>query len=136
MTSPPNIALPAASLAAVPHAGMARPPLAILLTASVGCAMTVLDANIVAIILPTVARRLGADFADVEWVISTYVLCFASLLLPAGSVADRFGRKRVFLGGIGMFALASFFCGAAPTAFDLCVARAFQGVGAAFLLAP
>ena len=136
MTSPSNIALPAASLAAVPQAGVARPPLAILLTASVGCAMTVLDANIVAIILPTVARRLGADFADVEWVISTYVLCFASLLLPAGSVADRFGRKRVFLGGIGMFALASFFCGAAPTAFDLCVARAFQGVGAAFLLAP
>ena len=115
---------------------MARPPRAILLTASVGCAMTVLDTNIVAIILPTVARRLGADFADVEWVISTYVLCFASLLLPAGAVADRFGRKRVFLGGIGLFALASLFCGAAPSAFTLYVARAFQGIGAAFLLAP
>lgn len=135
MTSSRNT-IPPAALALVPRAGVARPPLAILLTASVGCAMTVLDTNIVAIILPTVARRLGADFADVEWVISTYVLCFASLLLPAGSVADRFGRRRVFLGGIGLFALASLFCGAAPTAFALYVARAFQEIGAAFLLAP
>jgi EmrB/QacA subfamily drug resistance transporter len=126
----------AAPLAVAPRAGDARAPLAILLTASVGCAMTVLDTNIVAIILPTVARHLHADFVDIEWVISTYVLCFASLLLPAGSVADRFGRKRVFLGGIGLFALASFFCGAAPTASALYVARASQGIGAAFLLAP
>ena len=125
----------AASLAVAPRSAV-HPPLAILLTASVGCAMTVLDTNIVAIILPTVARRLHADFADVEWVISTYVLCFASLLLPAGAVADRFGRKRVFLCGIGLFACASLFCGAAPTASALYAARAFQGIGAAFLLAP
>ncbi|HVE20581.1 MAG TPA: MFS transporter [Acidocella sp.] len=135
MTSPRNFALPAHA-AVAPQAEAMRPKLAILLTASVGCAMTVLDTNIVAIILPTVARRLGADFADVEWVISTYVLCFAALLLPAGSIADRFGRKRVFLGGIGLFAFASLCCGAAPTAFALYVARALQGVGAAFLLAP
>ena len=48
--------------------------LAILLTASTGCAMTVLDTNVVAVVLPTIARDLGASFADVEWVVSTYVL--------------------------------------------------------------
>lgn len=76
--------------------------------------MTVLDTNVVAIVLPTIARDFGASFADVEWVISTYVLCFASLLLPAGAIADRFGRRLVFLIGIGAFALSSWLCGAAP----------------------
>src|SRR5260221_5436690 len=74
--------------------------LAVLLTASAGCAMTVLDTNVVAVVLPTIARDLGASFAEVEWVVSTYVLCFAALLLPAGSIADRFGRRKVFLGGV------------------------------------
>ncbi|MEM5437663.1 MFS transporter [Paraburkholderia diazotrophica] len=108
----------------------------LLLIASMGCAMTVLDTNVVGIVLPTIARDLNASFADIEWVISAYVLCFAALLLPAGSLADRFGRKRVFLAGIALFALASFACGIAPSAALLYVARAAQGVGAAFLLAP
>jgi EmrB/QacA subfamily drug resistance transporter len=111
-------------------------PLLMLLTASIGCAMTVLDTNIVAIVLPTIARDLGASFADIEWVISSYVLCFASLLLPAGAIADRFGRRKVFLIGIVIFALASLICGLAWSTAALYVARAAQGVGAAFLLAP
>ncbi len=110
--------------------------LAVLLTASTGCAMTVLDTNVVAVVLPTIARDLGASFADVEWLVSTYVLCFAALLLPAGSIADRLGRRKVFLGGIGLFALASLLCGAAPSAPALYLARGAQGVGTAFLLAP
>ena len=65
--------------------------------------MTVLDTNVVAVVLPRIARDLGAaSFADVEWVVSTYVLCFAALLLPAGSIADRFGQRKVFLCGIGL----------------------------------
>ncbi|MGI6245777.1 MAG: MFS transporter [Pseudochelatococcus sp.] len=115
--------------------GTARPFL-VLLTASTGCAMTVLDTNIVAIVLPTVARDFGATFAEIEWVVSTYVLCFASLLLPAGAVADRFGRRRVFLIGIAAFALTSLLCGLAPSAAFLYAARALQGASAAFLLAP
>ncbi|PWK74047.1 MFS transporter [Aminobacter sp. AP02] len=111
-------------------------PLAVLLIASVGCAMTVLDTNIVAIVLPTIARDLGASFADVEWVISAYVLSFASLLLPAGAIADRFGRRTIFLLGIGIFAVTSLLCGLAPSARALYVARALQGAGAALLLAP
>lgn len=98
--------------------------------------MTVLDTNVVAIVLPTVARDFKASFADVEWVISTYVLCFASLLLPAGAIADRFGRKRVFVFGITAFAAASLLCGIATSASMLFLARALQGAGAAFLLAP
>ncbi len=108
----------------------------LLLIASMGCAMTVLDTNVVGIVLPTIARDLNASFADIEWVISAYVLCFAALLLPAGSLADRYGRKRVFLTGIALFAVASLACGVAPSARLLYVARAAQGVGAAFLLAP
>lgn len=109
---------------------------AVLLIASLGCAMTVLDTNVVGIVLPTIARDLQASFAQVEWVISAYVLCFASLLLPAGSIADRYGRKRVFLSGIVLFALSSLACGLAPSAQALYAARAAQGVSAAFLLAP
>jgi EmrB/QacA subfamily drug resistance transporter len=111
-------------------------PLLVLLAASTGCALTVLDTNVVGIVLPTIASDLGARFVDIEWVISSYVLCFASLLLPAGVIADRFGRRRVFLGGIAFFALASLLCGLAGSAATLCVARALQGIGAAFLLAP
>ncbi|APT60203.1 MFS transporter (plasmid) [Roseomonas gilardii] len=119
-----------------PSESRAINPLPILLTASTGCAMTVLDTNIVAIVLPTIARDFRASFAEIEWVISTYVLCFASLLLPAGAIADRFGRRRVFLSGIGAFAAASLLCGLAPSATALCLARALQGASAAFLLAP
>jgi MFS family permease len=111
-------------------------PNLILFTASTGCTLTVLDTNVVAIVLPTIARDLGAGFADIEWVISTYILCFASLLLPAGAIADRFGRRKVFLIGISIFALAPFLCGLAPSAPLLYLSRAVQGVGAAFLLAP
>src|SRR6202162_1741653 len=97
-------------------------PSFVLLVGSMGCAMTVLDANITAVVLPTIARDLGASFADVEWVISTYVLCFASLLLPAGAIADRFGRRRIFLVGIAIFALASLLCSLAWSAAALYVA--------------
>ncbi len=109
---------------------------AILLVASAGCAMTVLDTNLVGMVLPAIARDLQASFAQVEWVVSAYVLCFAALLLPAGAVADRYGRRRVFLLGIALFAVASLACGIANTATGLYLARAGQGMGAAFLLAP
>ncbi len=105
-----------------------------LLIASGVCSLIVLDTNIVAVALPSIARDLGADFADIEWVVSAYMLAFAALLLPAGSLADRFGRKRTLLYGLGLFILASVGCGAAPTALLLDLARALKGVGAALLL--
>lgn len=111
----------------------ASPRLA-LLTASGVCSLIVLDTNIVAVTLPSIARDLGANFADIEWVVSAYMLAFAALLLPAGSIADRVGRKRILVWGLGIFMLASLGCGAAPSAMFLDIARAIKGVGAALLL--
>jgi len=105
-----------------------------LLTASGVCALIVLDTNIVAVTLPSIARDLGAGFADIEWVVSAYMLAFAALLLPAGSLADRFGRKKMLLTGLVLFILASVGCGAAPDILFLDIARAIKGVGAALLL--
>src|SRR6202011_314357 len=73
-------------------------------------------------------------FAGIEWVITAYTLSFASLLLPAGGLADRFRRKRVLVTGPVLFTLASFFCGAAPNLNTLIAARAVQGIGAALQL--
>lgn len=106
----------------------------ILLCVSVPSFMLNLDSNIVAVSLPTIARSLHADFAGIEWVISAYTLTFASLVLPAGALADRFGRKRMLLLGLGIFTLASLVCGASHTVAMLNTARAAQGVGAAVLL--
>ncbi|WP_416769201.1 MFS transporter [Pseudomonas sp. RHF3.3-3] len=105
-----------------------------LLTASGVCSLIVLDTNIVAVTLPSIARDLGADFTAIEWVVSAYMLAFAALLLPAGSIADRFGRKKTLLWGLGLFILASLGCGAAPDSLFLDIARAVKGVGAALLL--
>lgn len=105
-----------------------------LLTASGVCALIVLDTNIVAVTLPSIARDLSAGFADIEWVVSAYMLAFAALLLPAGSLADRFGRKKMLLCGLVLFIVASIGCGAAPNILLLDLARAMKGVGAALLL--
>src|SRR5215475_10512197 len=91
----------------------------VLLCVSVPSFMINLDANIVAVSLPSIAHSLGASFADVEWVISAYTLTFASLVLPAGTLADRFGRKRVLLIGLLLFTAASLACGAAPNALTI-----------------
>ncbi|MBB3212301.1 EmrB/QacA subfamily drug resistance transporter [Herbaspirillum sp. Sphag1AN] len=106
----------------------------LLLICSGVCALIVLDTNIVAVSLPAVARALHADFADLEWIVSAYMLAFASLLLPAGSLADRFGRRRMMLVGLGLFSLASLACGLSVSILMLQLARAVKGVGAAMLL--
>jgi EmrB/QacA subfamily drug resistance transporter len=108
--------------------------LLVLICVSAPSFMLQLDANIVAVSLPSIAQSLKANFAGIEWVITAYVLSFASLMLPAGALADRYGRKPVLIGGLGLFTLASFFCGAAPSLPVLVAARAFQGVGAALQL--
>jgi len=106
----------------------------VLLCVSVPSFMISLDANIVAVSLPSIAHALRANFSTIEWVVSAYTLTFASLVLPAGTLADRYGRKNILLGGLALFTLASFMCGAARSALILNSARALQGVGAALLL--
>jgi EmrB/QacA subfamily drug resistance transporter len=106
----------------------------VLLCASGVSFMIMLDANIVAVSLPSIARDLNATFADIEWVVSAYVLTFAALLMPSGALADRFGRRRMLVIGLAIFTVASLLCGLAPTALILNSARALQGVGAAIEL--
>lgn len=106
----------------------------VLLCASGASFMIMLDSNIVAVSLPSIARDLHAAFADIEWVVSAYILSFAALLMAAGSLADRFGRKPMLVAGLAVFTAASALCGLAPSAAVLNVARAVQGVGAAMQL--
>ncbi|SAK90501.1 EmrB/QacA family drug resistance transporter [Caballeronia hypogeia] len=106
----------------------------VLLTASATCALITLDTNVVAVALPSIARDFHAGFADVEWVVSAYMVAFAACLLPAGALADRVGRRKMLIAGLAAFFLASLGCGLAPSALALNLARAAKGVGAAMLL--
>jgi EmrB/QacA subfamily drug resistance transporter len=112
----------------------ARRKFAILLVASITSSLIMLDTNIVAVSLPTIARDLRAGFAGIEWVISAYIITFAALLLPAGSFADLHGRRLAVTFGLSIFLVASAICGLATTEAGLEAARAAQGVGAALLL--
>ena len=136
----PPPALPAhqALFSSLPDHAMTPPSRqgAILLSCTTACALPVLDTNVVGIVLPAISRDLSASFAEITWVVSAYVLCFACLLLPAGALADRYGRRRLLLSGVTLFALASLACGLAPGPRSLYAARAFQGAGSALLLAP
>src|SRR6202042_912819 len=96
--------------------------------------LIMLDTNIVAVSLPSIARDLQGGFADVEWAVSAYILPFAALLMPAGALADRLGRRRMLILGLSIFTFASFLCGAAPNLLTLNGARALQAVGAALQL--
>ncbi len=118
----------------VPADQAARAKRRILVATSLATLVIMLDLNIVAVSLPSIARELGAGLADIEWVISAYVLSFAALLLAAGSYADRYGRKRAILIGLAVFAVASGLCGLAQSALILDLARALQGVGASLLV--
>ncbi|HEX4496550.1 MAG TPA: MFS transporter [Thermoanaerobaculia bacterium] len=106
----------------------------ILLIASLVSSLVMLDSNVVAVALPTIATSLGADFADMQWVITAYVLPFAALLLAAGSFGDKVGRRKAALLGQAIFAAASLSCGVATTPLMLNLSRALQGVGASLLL--
>jgi EmrB/QacA subfamily drug resistance transporter len=128
-TSQGAVAIGAAESAAPP-----RSATAVLTTASATCALIVLDTNIVAVSLPSIARSFHAGFADVEWVVSAYMVSFASSLLPMGGLADRYGRKKTMLLGLLVFAIASLGCGLAPDVMFLNVSRAAKGFGAAMLL--
>src|SRR6187399_1538397 len=99
-----------------------------------GSGMTFIDATVVNVALPALQTNLHATITDVQWVIEAYALFLGSLILVGGSMGDQFGRKRVFLIGLIFFTVASISCGLATTVRLLIVARALQGIGAAFLV--
>ncbi len=93
--------------------------------------MIVLDVTIVNVALPSIQHDLGFSQADLTWVVNAFLVTFGSLLLLAGRLGDLAGRKRVFLGGVVTFTVASLLCGLAPTEGVLIGARFLQGIGAA-----
>ena len=97
--------------------------------------MLLVDVTVVQVALPTIQRDLGGSFTDLQWVIDAYALTLAAFILTCGSLADRFGRKTVFVVGIGVFTIASLLCGAADSAGLLIAARALQGFGGAAMFA-
>ena len=97
--------------------------------------MLLLDITIVNVALPAIQRSLRASFSDLQWVVDAYALTLSILLLVSGSVADRIGRRLVFVSGLIVFSVASLVCGLALSPFMLSVSRAAQGIGGAMMFA-
>ena len=97
--------------------------------------MLLVDVTIVNVALPDMARQLHTTFGDLQWVIDLYALVLGALVLTVGSVADRVGRRKMYLAGLALFALASLACGLAPNVSLLIAARGVQGLGAAAMFA-
>src|SRR4026209_926874 len=96
--------------------------------------MAFIDSTVVNVALPALQTNLNATAADVQWVIESYALLLSALLLVGGSLGDHYGRRRIFLLGVVIFAVASGLCGFAGNIRQLILARAFQGFGAALLV--
>jgi EmrB/QacA subfamily drug resistance transporter len=103
------------------------------LIVSIGLFMVVLDNLVVNVALPSIHRDLGASIQSLEWTVNGYVLAYAVFLLTGSALGDRFGRKRLFIGGIVLFTLASAASALAPSSGVLIAARATQGIGAAIV---
>lgn len=105
-----------------------------ILATSLGFVLVQLDVSIVNVALAQIGNELRANVAGLQWVVDAYALLFASLLLFAGTLSDRIGARKAFVGGFGLFVAASLACGLAPLPPVLIAARAIQGIGAAFLV--
>lgn len=96
--------------------------------------MAFIDGTVVTVALPAIQMQMHATIVDAQWVVEAYALLLAALLLPGGSLGDRFGRRRMFAIGTALFAGASVWCGLAPNIRQLIAARSLQGVGGALLV--
>lgn len=105
----------------------------VLTAAVLGSGMALLDGTVVNIALRNIGEDLDASLTSLQWVVNAYLLSLASLILVGGSLGDRFGRRRIFVAGVGSFAFASALCALAATPAQLVAARLVQGVGAALL---
>jgi len=98
-----------------------------------GSGMAFLDGTVVNVALPDIGRDFDATTGALQWILNGYLLTLASLILLGGSLGDRYGRRRIFVIGVGLFTLASVLCAAAPDAETLIGARLLQGIGGALL---
>ena len=112
---------------------VAASPWIVLLVLTLGTFMILLDTSIVNVAIPAMEHGLNASFDQILWVLNGYVLVYAVLLITAGRLGDMFGPKRLFLGGLALFTLASAACGFSQDAAQLILFRIVQGIGAALL---
>lgn len=105
----------------------------VLVATVLGSSLTFIDGSALGVALPAIQNELGAGPAAVQWVSNAYLLTLGALVLIGGAAGDRFGRRKLFLIGVAVFALASVACGLAPTVELLIAGRALQGTGAALL---
>ncbi len=105
-----------------------------LIAAILGSSIAFIDGTAVSVALPALQKSLNASASQIQWVVEAYALLLASLILVGGSLGDIFGRRRIFTLGVAVFAVASAWCGVAPTIGHLIAARALQGVGGAMLI--
>jgi EmrB/QacA subfamily drug resistance transporter len=106
----------------------------ILLATILASGMAFLDSSVVNIAIPTIQEKLHATISNAEWVVNAYALMLASLILISGSLGDHFGRKKIFVYGIGTFILASFLCGISQNILQLILFRGLQGIGGAMMV--
>src|SRR3954452_21222685 len=106
-----------------------------LIAVCTGVFMLLLDITIVNVALPDIQRAFGASLSDLQWTIDAYALTLAAFLLTAGSLADLFGRRRLFATGLVVFTVGSLACGLAQSPTMLIASRAGQGVGGAIMFA-
>lgn len=106
----------------------------VLIATILGSSMAFIDGTVVNVALPAVQAALHATASDLQWVVESYALLLASLLLLGGSLSDLYGRRRIFVIGVLVFAMSSAWCGFASSVEFLILARAFQGIGGALLV--
>jgi EmrB/QacA subfamily drug resistance transporter len=120
--------------ATAPEAGEAKSGPLVLAGTVLGSSLAFIDGAAVNLTLPVIQQQLGGDLAQAQWIMNAYMLMLGALVLAGGSAADRYGRLRVFLIGVGLFSAASLACGLSPNLAMLIAARAVQGMGAALLV--
>jgi len=132
MRTPCDEAVMRSGRAEVPCGAEAR--IWILVATILGSSMAFIDSTVVNVALPAVQANFHATVVEVQWVVESYGLFLAALILVGGSLGDVFGRRLMFVVGIAIFAMASAVCGAATNIHELIIARSIQGVGAALLV--
>lgn len=106
----------------------------VLAAAILGSSMAYIDGSAVSVALPVIQAQLSASITLMQWVVNAYTVFLAALMLTGGSLGDRYGRRRIFIIGVTLFALASLWCGLSRGAVELAIARGVQGVGGALLV--
>src|ERR1700752_2412061 len=106
----------------------------VLLVAILASSISFIDESVVNVALPAIETDLGASIVIIQWLVNAYTLTLSAFLLLGGAAGDHFGRRRILVAGVAIFAAASVWCGLSPNIVQLILARAFQGAGAALLI--